>query len=91
MENVVEARLITKVNSKGNKRKKLKCPRGYKIGDSGLSCVPITGSEKAKKRRAIKQALRTKKSKGEGYKKRTNRKRLKALKRRKSYGLKNNA
>lgn len=87
-ESVVEAQIKIRVNSRGVKTKRLKCPKGYKISPSGKSCVPITGAEKANKRIAIKHAIRTKKQQGQAYQKRTIRKRLKAMKRRKSYGLK---
>ena len=87
LDNVDEARRITKVTSKGEKTRRIKCPSGYKLSSSGNSCVPVTGSEKANKRKSIRKAIRTKKSKGDAYKKRTTRKRLKALKRRKGFGL----
>ncbi len=82
-----EARIITKVNSRGEKRRRVKCRPGYKLNDRGTSCVPITGGEKATKRRAIRKAIRTKRSMGTALKTRTNRKRLKALRKRKAYGL----
>jgi hypothetical protein len=82
-----EAKIITKVNSKGEKRRRVKCKPGYKLNDSGTSCVPITGGEKAAKRRAIRKSIRTKKAKGKGFQIRVKRKRLKALKRRKALGL----
>lgn len=81
---IEEARRVTRVNSKGKKTKKVKCRKGYKV--SGNSCVPITGSEKASKKRSIKKAVRTKK-RSPGSQKRASRKRLKAMKKRKSYGL----
>ena len=86
-EQIIEARRVTRVNSKGKKTKKYKCPKGYKLGSNGKSCVPVSGSEKAKKKRSMKKAIRTKRSKGGGYKKRSQRKRLRALKKRKNYGL----
>jgi len=86
-EEVFEARQVTRVDSKGNKTRKVKCPKGYKLSASGKSCVPITGKEKADKKKSLKRAVRTKKSKGDAYKKRTTRKRLKAMKKRKNYGL----
>lgn len=81
------AKIIIKVNSKGVKTKRLKCPKGYRIGDNGTSCVPITGAEKSTKRKAIRQAVRTKRAEGAGARKKATRKRLKAMKRRKQYGL----
>jgi hypothetical protein len=85
---IEEARIITKVNSRGEKRRRIRCRPGYKLNDTGTSCVPITGSEKATKRRAIRKALRTKRSMGKGFQIRVKRKRLKALRKRKAYGLK---
>lgn len=79
------AKVITKVNHKGKKRKRIKCRPGYKL--VGNKCVPQSGSERKKKKRAIKQAQRTKRGKGAALKRRTNKKRLKALKKRKNFGL----
>lgn len=79
-----EARRVTRVTSKGEKIKKVKCRSGFKR--KGNTCVPITGSEKASKKRAIKKAVRTKKA-SPSTQKRASRKRLKAMKKRKSLGL----
>jgi len=86
-EEIVEAKRIVKVNSKGQKTKRIKCRKGFKLAPNKKTCVPITGSEKATKRKAIKKAIRTKKAAGSGARKRTTRKRLKAMKKRKSYNL----
>jgi hypothetical protein len=87
-ELISDAVIITKVNSRGEKRRRVKCKPGFKLNSSGTSCVPITGGEKASKRRAIRKSIRTKRAMGNGLKIRTKRKRLKALKKRKAYGLK---
>lgn len=84
----VDEKIITKVDSRGTKIRRIKCPPGYKLNDNGTSCVPITGSEKMQKRIAMRKAIRTKRSKGPAAQKRANRKRLRALKKRKQYGLK---
>lgn len=84
---LAESKIITKVNSKGEKRRRRKCKPGYKLNAAGTSCVPITGGEKATKRRAIRKAIRTKRAMGKGFQIRVKRKRLKALRRRKAYGL----
>ena len=84
---IEEARRITKVNSKGEKTKRLKCRKGFKLSSDGTSCVPVTGSEKQAKRKSIRKAVRTKKMQGAGAKRRATKKRLKAMKKRKSYGL----
>lgn len=82
-----EAIIITKVNSRGEKTKRVRCKPGYKLNSNGTSCVPIPGGEKATKRIAIRKALRTKASEGDALKKRTNRKRIRAMKKRKALGL----
>lgn len=87
-QKIDEARIVTKVNSRGQKRRRVKCRPGYKLNASKTSCVPITGGEKSSKRLAIRKAMRTKKSKGAAYQSRVKRKRLRALKRRKALGLK---
>ncbi len=78
---------ITKVDSKGRKTRRKKCKRGYKLSSDGKRCQRITGSDKAKKKKAIRKAVRTKKAQGGSSRKRTTKKRLRALKKRKSYGL----
>lgn len=83
-EQLDEARKVTRINSKGKKTRKTKCRKGYKV--KGNSCVPITGSEKANKKKATRKALRTKRSKP-GNQKKGSRKRLKAMRKRKSRGL----
>ena len=82
------ARLIVKVNARGEKRRRIKCNKGMKLNPTGTACVPITGSEKNSKRIAARQMVRTKRAAGDALKRRTNRKRLKALKKRKQLGLK---
>ncbi len=79
--------IITKVNSRGEKRKRVKCRPGFTLNADGTSCVPMTGGQKNAKRKAIRKALRTKRAEGGAYKRRTTRKRLRALKRRKALGL----
>ena len=79
--------IITKVRSDGRKRKRKKCKPGFKLNSDGTACVPQSGSEKVSKKRAIKKALRTKKAKGASYKRKTVRKRLRAMRKRKGYGL----
>lgn len=87
MSDLSEQRIVTKVNSRGDKKRRVKCRPGYKLNSSGTSCVPISGAEKATKRVAIRKALRTKRAKGAALQMRAKRKRLKAMRRRKSYGL----
>jgi hypothetical protein len=80
-----EARKKVRVNSKGKKTRKVKCKKGYKVSSSGSSCVPMSGKEKSSKRRSTRKAVRTKKA-NPASKNRANRKRRKALKKRKNYG-----
>lgn len=83
----INEKIVTKVDAAGTKVRRIKCPVGYKLNPTGTSCVPITGSEKAQHRLAIRKAIRTKRSKGPAFQKRVNRKRLRALKKRHQYGL----
>ena len=87
-EQLEEARRVVRVNSKGVKTRKTKCRKGFKVSPNGKTCVPVTGGEKASKRKAIKKAVRTKRAAGSGAKNRANRKRLKAMRKRKSMGIK---
>lgn len=87
MSELITEVIITKVNSKGQKRKRVKCRPGFTLNSTGTSCVPMTGGQKASKRRAIRKSIRTKRAGGTALKRRTNRKRLRAMKRRKSLGL----
>lgn len=82
-----EAQIITKVNSKGQKRRRVRCRPGYKLNATKTACVPITGGAKAKKRMAIRKMVRTKRAKGPALQRRTNRKRAKAMRKRKALGL----
>ena len=85
---IEEARIITKVTSKGEKTKRVKCRRGFKLSPDGKTCIPITGSEKQAKKKAIRKAIRSKKAKGKAAQVKATKKRLKAMKKRKSFGLK---
>lgn len=84
LDSLVET-IITKVNSKGERKKRKKCRPGFKL--DGNKCVPITGTEKRTKKLAIKKAVRTKKQAGAGYQKKVTKKRNKAMKKRSSLGL----
>lgn len=81
-----EIKRIVKVNSRGKRRIKMKCKKGYKF--DGRKCIKISGKELVNKRRAIRKSVRTKRSKGSGYTKRIVRLRKKAIKKRRSMGLK---
>jgi hypothetical protein len=86
-EQIEEARRVIRVSSTGKKTKRIKCRKGFKLSSNGKTCVPITGSEKSSKRKAIKKAVRTRRAAGGGAKKSATRKRLKAMKKRKNYNL----
>lgn len=80
-----EAKKKIRVDSKGKKTKRLRCKPGYKANSKGTSCVPMSGKEKTRRKKAAKKSVRKKRSTSQAG---ANRKRLKALKRRKSLGVK---
>lgn len=88
-ETLEEARFIIRVNAKGKRSRKLKCPKGkvVKTVNGRKMCANQGGAAKLKKRLAIRKGLRTKRSKGAGAKKRANIKRQRAIKRRRALGL----
>jgi hypothetical protein len=84
-KDVMEATIITKVNSRGEKRRRLKCNPGYKL-ENGV-CVPVSGAAKVNKLRSAKKAARTKHAQGAGYALKVAKKSKKAMMKRKSFGL----
>ena len=88
-----ERKIIYRVTSKGGKGihrvKKIRCSPGKKVVTvNGVKkCVAFTGAERAKKKIAIKRAVRTKRAKGVGASRLATRKRLKSVRRRKAMGL----
>lgn len=86
-EDLQEVKRRIKVNSKGKRRIKMQCKKGFKF--DGKKCVKISGSELVNKRRGIRKSVRTKKSKGSGYQKRVARLRNRAMKKRKGMGVRN--
>lgn len=83
-----EVQRLVKVNFRGKKRIKMKCQAGFKYDPERLVCVKIAGAELSHSRIAHRQMARTKKSKGQGYKKRILIKIRRANKFRKLLGLK---
>lgn len=83
----LDEKFVYKVNSKGKKRKKLKCPKGMKPNATGTSCVPMRGAEKRNHKVGARHAVRTVKAKGQALQKRKVRKMKKALRFRKNLGL----
>lgn len=88
-ETLSEARFIIRVNARGKRSRKLRCPKGkvVKSVNGRKVCMNQGGAAKLKKKLAIRKSLRTKRSKGTGAKKRANIKRQRALKRRHAMGL----
>lgn len=85
-EQLDEIKRSVKINSKGQRRIKMQCKKGFKY--DGKKCVKISGKELVAKRRAIRKAVRTKKGKGSGYLNRVIRLRKRANNKRKSMGMK---
>lgn len=88
VEFLQEVRRRIKVNFRGKRRIKMQCRPGFRWDASKRSCVKITGSEVATKRKAMRKMVRTKKSKGTSFRARVLRKTRKAKRFRKSMGLK---
>lgn len=85
VEELDEVKKKIRVDSKGKKTKRVKCKPGYKANSKGTSCVPMSGKEKVRRKKAAKKSVRKKKSKSQAG---ANRKRIKAMKKRKSLGVK---
>lgn len=84
-----EVRRRIKINFKGLRVIKMQCKKGFKWDSKKRACVKITGVEKASMRKRMRKMIRTKKSKGPSFWKKINRKRNRAMKRRKGMGVKN--
>lgn len=78
---------VIKVNSRGKKRVKMQCQKGYKYDVSRKVCVKISGNELAISRIAHRQMARTKKTLGSSYKTRIVRRMKRAKRFRKLMGL----
>ena len=87
-ETLTEIRKKIKVNSKGTKRIKMQCQKGFKYNSNRRICVKITGSDMMNMKRSHIKASRTKKAAGQGFEMRKQRKTKKALRFRKSMGIK---
>ena len=90
-ETLEERRIKIRVTSKGNKIRRIKCPPGriVKNVNGRQTCVTPTGRQKMKKKISVRKAVRTKKAKGAGYKRKTNFKRQRAVRKRKQMGIRN--
>lgn len=73
-----------KVNSKGKKRRKLKCQKGYHPNPQGTACVPMNASTKLHLKQGARKTKITKKAGGVGLKRRTAFKTKRALRYRKA-------
>lgn len=88
-DNLTEIRRKVKFNSRGQKRIKMQCRKGFKFDTTRRVCVKISGSDMMKMKRSHIKASRTKKAAGQGLKLRTVRKMKKANRFRKASGAKN--
>jgi len=86
---LLERRMKIKVNSKGIKTKRIICGKGRVLKTIGgrQVCLVQTGAAKAKKKIAVRKAIRTKKAKGPGYSRKINIKRQRGIKRRRAMGV----
>jgi hypothetical protein len=84
-----ERRIVYRIKSDGKRIRRVRCGPGKRVvDDNGIKkCIVVSGTERVKKRLSVIQSLRTKRALGVGLTRRTTRKRLKALRRRKAMGL----
>ena len=85
---ITEVRRRIKVDFRGKRRIKMQCRPGFVWDESTHACLKITGADVAQKRKSMRRAVRTRKSKGQSFKVRVLRKTRKAKRFRKSMGLK---
>ena len=78
-----------KVRANGKKRKKRVCPPGSKPSPSGSSCRPMKSKEKRNRKLGSRKTQRKIRAGGPALKRRADRKRKKALRFRKAFGLRN--
>lgn len=87
VERLYEIRRRIKVNFRGKRRIKMQCKPGFKWDAGRKACLKISGGELARKRKSIRRAVITRKSKGAGYRARVLRKTRRAKKFRSTMGL----
>lgn len=73
----------TRVNSKGERTKRKTCPPGFKLSPDGSHCIRITSAEHMHRAKGARRAAKSTRSKRTSI----NRKRLKAMQKRRSMGL----
>lgn len=88
-DRLTEIRRKIKFNSRGQKRIKMQCRKGFKYDTTRRVCVKISGGDMMKMKRAHIKANRTVKAAGQGHKLRKVRKMRKANRFRKASGTKN--
>lgn len=88
METLSEVRKRIQVNSKGRKRIKMQCAKGFKYDPAAKTCMKIAGGELAVRRKANIKALVSRKAGGAALKNRAQIKTKKAMKFRAAMGLK---
>lgn len=86
-EQIDEVERKVRVNARGLKSIKMKCPSGFKWDPSIQACMKITGAELATMRKASRHAIITKKSEGQALKVRVKRRIRRAFKFREMMGL----
>lgn len=88
-EIITELQRKIRITSRGARIRRIKCPPGrvLKTINGRKVCVVPTGTQKLKKRLAIRKANRTKRARGANYQRRISFRRSRAMKRRKSMGL----
>lgn len=81
---LVEGKMVVRVNSKGKRTRRKKCRPGYKLSGDGKTCVKISAKEKLNRKRGLKRSQVKRRSTRAS----STRKRLKARKYRKQAGIK---
>jgi len=84
LDDLNEAKRVVKINSKGDRRVKKMCGKGFKL--VGNKCVKQSGQEKTTMRKSKRKMVKTLKAKGSVVKLRTRRFK-KAIRKRKARGL----
>ena len=90
-DTLTERRIHIRITSKGQRLKKIRCPKGKVVKTVGGKrvCATPSGRERLRKKIAIRKTVRQKRARGSGYQTRITRKRGRALRKRKAMGLKN--
>lgn len=84
---LTEQRVIDKVDSKGKRRRRLKCGKGFKLSADGSRCEVMKAGEKIARKIGHRKMVRSKKRMGQGYQRKIERRKKKAMRFRKMMGL----